>query len=217
MTFLSNLFGNSAKEITTSVGDIIDSITATDPEKLEAKAKISEIVLLALNKLYNAQRDVLIAEMQGNFLQKSWRPLTMLTFVCLLVLRWTGLSEPNIPLELETPNHSGRFAGDLPDTVVIHYTAGASLKSSASWLTDHRSNASAHLVIGKSGEMIQLAPFNIRTWHAGKSYWKGRNNLNNYSIGIELDNAGIYLSPTRKRDPGPAFPMQDLKSHFGLE
>jgi hypothetical protein len=45
---------------------------------------------------------LLIAEMQGNFLQKSWRPLTMLTFVCLLVLRWTGLSEPNIPLELET-------------------------------------------------------------------------------------------------------------------
>ena len=99
---------------------------------------------------------------------------------------------------LETPNHSVRFAGDLPDTIVIHYTAGASLKSSASWLTDRRSNASAHLVIGKSGEMIQLAPFNIRTWHAGKSYWKGRNNLNNYSIGIELDNAGIL----EKREDG---------------
>jgi hypothetical protein len=59
---------------------------------------------------------------------------------------------------LETPNHSGRFAGDLPDTIVIHYTAGASLKSSASWLTDRRSNASAHLIIGKSGEVIQLTP-----------------------------------------------------------
>jgi len=89
MTFLNNLFSNGAKEITRSIGDIIDSITVIDPEKLEAKAKISEIVLPALNKLYNAQRDVLVAEMQGNFLQKSWRPLTMLTFVCLLVLRWT--------------------------------------------------------------------------------------------------------------------------------
>ncbi|MGV8134118.1 MAG: 3TM-type holin [Mangrovibacterium sp.] len=102
MTFLNNLFNNGAKEITSSIGDIIDSITVTDPEKLEAKAKISEIVLPALNRLYNAQRDVLVAEMQGNFLQKSWRPLTMLTFVCLLVLRWTGLSESTIPLELET-------------------------------------------------------------------------------------------------------------------
>lgn len=102
MTFLNNLFKNGAKEITDSVGAIIDSVTATDPEKLEAKAKISEIMLHALNKLYDARRDVLVAEMQGNFLQKSWRPLTMLTFVCLLVLRWTGLAEPNIPLELET-------------------------------------------------------------------------------------------------------------------
>ncbi|MEN6456781.1 MAG: hypothetical protein ABFD10_21200 [Prolixibacteraceae bacterium] len=55
MTFLNNLFNNGAKEITSSIGDIIDSITVTDPEKMEAKAKISEIVLLALNKLYNCK------------------------------------------------------------------------------------------------------------------------------------------------------------------
>lgn len=65
--------------------------------------------------------------------------------------------------------------------------------------------------------IIQLTPFNIRTWHVGKNFRKGRNNLNNYSIGIELDNAWIHISPTRKRDPGPTFPMQELKSHLGLE
>lgn len=77
MTLLNNLFSNGAKEITNSIGDIIDSITVIDPEKMEAKARISEIVLLPLNKLYNAQWDVLVAEMQVNSLQKSQRPLTI--------------------------------------------------------------------------------------------------------------------------------------------
>ena len=38
--------------------------------------------------------------------------------------------------------------------------------------------------------MIQLVPFNIEAWHAEKSNYGGRSELNHYSIGIELDNAG---------------------------
>lgn len=91
----------------------------------------------------------------------------------------------------ETPNISGPFKNGLPDTVVIHYTAGSSLDSSATWLKNPAAKASAHLVVGKTGRVIQLAPFNIRTWHAGRSSWKGRTGLNQYSIGIELDNAGL--------------------------
>lgn len=90
----------------------------------------------------------------------------------------------------ETPNHSGEFNADLPDTLVIHYTAGRSLESSANWLKDDRASASAHLVIGKSGKVIQLVPFNKIAWHAGISKWKGRTGLNHFSIGIELDNVG---------------------------
>lgn len=91
----------------------------------------------------------------------------------------------------ETPNVSGPFKDGLPDTVIIHYTAGSSAESSAAWLRNPSAKASAHLVIGKTGKVIQLAPFNIRTWHAGRSSWKGRTGLNQYSIGIELDNAGL--------------------------
>ena len=101
MGFLTNLFSKGAKDITDSVGGIIDNLSTTDQEKLNAKAELTNIVLNSLNNLQNAQRDVLITEMKGNWLQKSWRPLTMLTFVCLLVLRWTGISIPGIPLELE--------------------------------------------------------------------------------------------------------------------
>ena len=75
-----------------------------------------------------------------------------------------------------------------PDMIVLHYTAGTSAESSALFLT--RPDVSAHLVIGRDGEVFQLVPFNIEAWHAGKSWYAGRGGLNRYSIGIELDNLG---------------------------
>ncbi|MCK5897861.1 MAG: 1,6-anhydro-N-acetylmuramyl-L-alanine amidase AmpD [Methylococcales bacterium] len=46
---------------------------------------------------------------------------------------------------------------------------------------------SAHLFIRRSGEIIQYVPFNKRAWHAGKSSYNGRENCNDYAIGIELE------------------------------
>lgn len=46
------------------------------------------------------------------------------------------------------------------------------------------------MVIGQAGEVIQLVPFDTIAWHAGVSKWKDRDELNKYSIGIEIDNAG---------------------------
>ena len=77
-----------------------------------------------------------------------------------------------------------------PDTIVIHATGGSSAESSARYLANKATPVSAHLVIGRHGEIFQLVPFNLIAWHAGKSAYKGRTNLNHYSIGIELDNAG---------------------------
>ena len=50
---------------------------------------------------------------------------------------------------------------------------------------------SAHLVISRDGSITQLVPFDKIAWHAGRSAWKGFINLNRYSFGIELDNAGF--------------------------
>ena len=90
----------------------------------------------------------------------------------------------------QTPNLGGEFASGAPDTIVLHYTAGTNAQSSAEHLTKASKRSSAHLVIGREGEIYQLAPFNRITWHAGKSQWQGRKQLNNYAIGIEMDNAG---------------------------
>jgi AmpD protein len=46
---------------------------------------------------------------------------------------------------------------------------------------------SAHVLIKRNGEVIQFVPFDKRAWHAGVSSYKGKNDCNNFSIGIELE------------------------------
>jgi N-acetylmuramoyl-L-alanine amidase len=89
-----------------------------------------------------------------------------------------------------SPNQGGPFGAGLPDTVVIHFTAGASLESSVKSLCNPASKASAHVVVGRDGAIVQLVPLNIVSWHAGASTFGNRTGLNKFSIGIEIDNAG---------------------------
>ena len=46
---------------------------------------------------------------------------------------------------------------------------------------------SAHVLIKRNGKIIQFVPFNKRAWHAGVSSYKGKNDCNDFSIGIELE------------------------------
>jgi AmpD protein len=48
---------------------------------------------------------------------------------------------------------------------------------------------SAHLLISRSGEVIQFVSFDERAWHAGRSSYLGVPECNDYSIGIELEGA----------------------------
>ncbi len=101
------------------------------------------------------------------------------------------LLEGDLVTQRSTPNKGGKLVAEY---LVYHYTAGSSARSSADWLCNPAAKASAHLVLGREGEIIQLAPFNVVTWHAGISHWAGLTGMNNYSIGIEMDNAGILKS-----------------------
>ncbi|UII31351.1 N-acetylmuramoyl-L-alanine amidase [Fulvivirga ulvae] len=83
------------------------------------------------------------------------------------------------------------FGNGMPDSIIIHYTAGKSGKSSAEYLCRKNVQASAHIVLDRSGHIYQLVPFDTIAWHAGKSSYKGRSGFNNFSIGIEIDNAGV--------------------------
>jgi len=51
----------------------------------------------------------------------------------------------------------------------------------------HQLTVSTHLLIRREGHIIQYVPFNKRAWHAGQSNYQGRENCNDFSIGIELE------------------------------
>lgn len=104
------------------------------------------------------------------------------------VQRHRLIGDEGQPVRFETsPNKGGTFA---PDYLVMHYTAGSSAEGSLSHMLNPSAKASAHLLIGRDGGIVQLVPFNRVAWHAGRSRWNGLEGMNQHSIGIELDNAG---------------------------
>ena len=46
---------------------------------------------------------------------------------------------------------------------------------------------SAHFLVRRTGEVVQFVSTDVRAWHAGTSCWQGREQCNDFSIGIELE------------------------------
>ncbi len=88
----------------------------------------------------------------------------------------------------ESPNRGGKLDHQY---LVMHYTAGSTASGAISTLTNPAAKVSAHLVIARTGTITQLVPFDRIAFHAGRSRWHGLQGLNKFSIGIELDNAGV--------------------------
>lgn len=74
--------------------------------------------------------------------------------------------------------------------IIIHFTTGLKMESTISHFKNGNSGVSTHLLIGRDGRVVQFLPFDRIAHHCGDSYWEGDHSINQYSIGIELDNAG---------------------------
>jgi N-acetylmuramoyl-L-alanine amidase len=74
--------------------------------------------------------------------------------------------------------------------ILMHYTTGLRMESTIHHFLTPASNVSTHLLIGRDGRIVQFVPFNRIAFHAGTSWWNETRHINEYSIGIELDNAG---------------------------
>lgn len=85
MNFLSKIFSKGAKDIISEGGKIVDNLSTSDDEKLKAKNELSNIVFNALNSVQNAQKEIIMSETSGNMLQRSWRPIVMLSFAFIVV------------------------------------------------------------------------------------------------------------------------------------
>ena len=57
----------------------------------------------------------------------------------------------------------------------------------------HQLKVSSHILIKRSGEIVQFVPFHERAWHAGQSNYMGRGCCNDFSIGIELEGSDTDL------------------------
>ncbi len=86
-------------------------------------------------------------------------------------------------------DRSSHIGGAItPRFLVLHYTAGGSAAGSVRAIAER--GLSAHLFVDRDGSVIQTVPFNIMALHAGQSRWRGVQDLNRHSIGIEIANLG---------------------------
>lgn len=131
------------------------------------------------------------------------------------------------------------------DMIVIHCLAHDVKGAIESF---HLHQVSSHYLIDENGKIYQFVDDDKRAWHAGKSYWQAKENLNHNSIGIELCSKSFGqeayppaqisalirlcqrlkrkyhikkerilghsdIAPTRKADPGKAFPWRYFARH----
>lgn len=106
--------------------------------------------------------------------------------------------------QVPSPNCDERPAGVAADLIVVHGISLPPGEFDGPWIDRLFTNTlppeahpyfatvadlrvSAHLLIRRTGEVVQYVPFQRRAWHAGVSSWQGRERCNDYSIGIELE------------------------------
>ncbi|POF28737.1 N-acetylmuramoyl-L-alanine amidase [Roseibium marinum] len=89
-----------------------------------------------------------------------------------------------------SPNHGPRVPGVPVDMVILHYTGMTTAEAALSRLCNPEAEVSAHYLIDEDGGILQCVPESRRAWHAGRSFWKGRSDINSRSIGIEIVNPG---------------------------
>jgi len=73
-----------------------------------------------------------------------------------------------------------------PQAIVLHHTAG-SYAGSVAWCADPASRVSYHAIVAKDGRRTVLADPDERCWHAGVSSWRGKRDLNSWSIGAAFE------------------------------
>lgn len=89
-----------------------------------------------------------------------------------------------------SPNFGERRGGAGVDLVVLHYTAMSSCAVALERLCDPAAEVSAHYLIDADGSVLSLVDEGARAWHAGAGSWRGVEDVNSRSIGIELANGG---------------------------
>ncbi|MFK7887399.1 MAG: 1,6-anhydro-N-acetylmuramyl-L-alanine amidase AmpD [Gammaproteobacteria bacterium] len=109
-----------------------------------------------------------------------------------------------------SPHYNARPGGELPSLLVVHSISLPEGQYGTPFVDDlflgrlntaaHPTFASlegvrvsAHLLVARNGELTQYVSLNERAWHAGESRFDGRDDVNDFSIGVELE--GTVVAP----------------------
>ena len=105
---------------------------------------------------------------------------------------------------LDSPNHGPRPAGAAVDLIVLHsislppgtyggdevqrlFTNQLDWNAHPYFQQIRGLQVSAHFYIRRDGALWQFVSCDDRAWHAGASHYRGRDNCNDDSVGIELE------------------------------
>jgi N-acetylmuramoyl-L-alanine amidase len=91
-------------------------------------------------------------------------------------------------VQAPSPNFDARRGP--PDMLVLHYTGMQTGEAALARLRDPDAGVSAHYLVEEDGRVFQLVPEERRAWHAGRGVWRGEDDVNAASIGIEVVNPG---------------------------
>jgi len=106
--------------------------------------------------------------------------------------------------QVQSPNCDERPSGTGPELVVIHgislppgryggpwvdqlFTNTLPAEADPYFATIQQLRVSSHVLIARDGALTQYVPIHERAWHAGRSFWRGRGECNDFSVGIELE------------------------------
>jgi len=124
---------------------------------------------------------------------------------------------PSVPLKIASstgllvgvrqvlsPHFNARPAGLLPELIVVHGISLPPGEFGGPWIDRlftgslpadahpffegiAHNRVSSHVLIRRDGELTQYVSFGERAWHAGRSAYRGRQECNDFSVGIELE------------------------------
>ena len=88
------------KQIINPVAKVVDEVHTSDEERLKLKTALYTVEVQLATKaldyeksILQAKQSIIVAEAQGqSWMQRNWRPITMLTFLVLVVADTFGLT-----------------------------------------------------------------------------------------------------------------------------
>ena len=117
----------------------------------------------------------------------------------------------------DSPNFNARPAGSAITLVVLHnislpagefggphiadlFTNRLDFSADASFASLRGVEVSSHFLVRRDGAVIQFVSCDERAWHAGMSAFEGRENCNDFSVGIEIEGSDFIAFSAAQYD-----------------